>query len=152
MGYREDESIQPGAVLPMPYAGLGCAICHDVRFPSMFVAQSLLGAHTIIVSASWGDGLRKADQWRTLTQARALDSCSFVVAVDQPLPSADGFPGVSGEPNGVGQSSVWAPDGELIAQLGAHQEAKVIDVPTDLIDSYRNDLRVLSNRVAGVDC
>lgn len=151
LGYREIDAVQPGADVPQPYQGIGCAICFDLRFPAMFCKQARMGASVIVVSASWGDGALKAEQWHTLTRARALDSCSFIVAVDQADPRAVGKRGFDNEPCGIGLSAVWAPDGKCLAKLGRGNDIHIVDVPVSHIAQYRSDLSILDNQITGID-
>lgn len=151
LGYREIDTVQPGTTVPKPYMGIGCAICYDLRFPSMFCTQARNGADIIVVAASWADGDLKAEQWETLSRARALDSCSFIVTVGQPDPSTIGNTVPSNQPSGIGSSLVWAPDGKCLSRLGRGNAIELVDIPTSDITRYRSIFRVLENEVPGID-
>ena len=60
---------------------LGLAICYDLRFPEMFVNMALKDANLIILSAAWPHP--RMNHFRTLVRARAIETQSFVVAVNQ---------------------------------------------------------------------
>jgi len=67
---------------------------------------ALGGAKAMVVCASWAPGPGKLAQWRTLVAARAMDSTSFMIAVDQ---ATSGDINASGPPTGVGHSMVAGP-------------------------------------------
>ena len=118
-GYRESASVAPGndalvADLELAdgtTARLGVATCYDVRFPELFGALADAGAQVIAVPTSWAPGPGKAEQWRILTSARALDSGAFIVAVDQAPPAGAGE---TRGPVGVGHSRVVDPFGSVV--------------------------------------
>ena len=60
--------------LPLPGRTLrfGIAICYDIRFPKLFAELSRRGARLAIVSASWGAGPGKVEQWERLARARPV--------------------------------------------------------------------------------
>lgn len=55
----------------------------------------------ITVSASWGAGPGKLDQWTLLARARALDTTCFVAAAGQAYPGQE-LARASNAPTGVG--------------------------------------------------
>ena len=118
-GYRESASVAPGndalvADLELAdgtTARLGVATCYDVRFPKLFGALADAGAQVIAVPTSWAPGPGKAEQWRILTSARALDSGAFIVAVDQAprlAPARPAAPSVSGTVVSWTHSVAWS--------------------------------------------
>ncbi|MFT4042673.1 MAG: carbon-nitrogen hydrolase family protein [Gordonia sp. (in: high G+C Gram-positive bacteria)] len=142
-GYRESDEVTPG-ITPVTFTvdgvSLGVATCFDLRFPALFQDLALQGADAIAVPASWGRGEKKLDQWKLLTQARAADSTSYVLACDQP----DGTR--SHGPLGVGHSRVAGPDGSLLASLGAPEGVLVVELDTDHVDAVRQSITVLQQR------
>ncbi|WP_248492298.1 carbon-nitrogen hydrolase family protein [Tsukamurella sp. PLM1] len=144
-GFAESRTVKPGdrAVL-VDVAGVtvGLSTCYDLRFPALYQGLADAGAQAILAPASWGDGPGKLDAFTTLSRARALDSTTFVVAVDQARPAvAEGR-----APRGVGGSLAVGPDGAVLAQAGAGPELLVVDLPLERLDEVRATLPVLANR------
>ncbi|KAB1652629.1 carbon-nitrogen hydrolase family protein [Pseudoclavibacter chungangensis] len=147
-GYLESDAVTPGAtpvVITVAGTRVGLATCYDLRFPALFVANALAGAEVSVVAASWGDGVGKAEQWALLGRARALDSTTFVVAVDQADPTSVGREPVGGAPSGVGGSQVVSPLGEQLLVLGRGPEYAVVDVVPTAVGEARSSLPVLRN-------
>ncbi len=149
-GYLESEAVTPGDT-PVQFeldgATIGMAICYDLRFPQLFVRHARAGAQINIVTASWGGGEGKAEQWKALAQARALDTTTFVIAVDQADPESVGRPLKGAAPLGVGYSMAVDPLGRVIAQAGPAPELLIVDLDLGLIEEARRKLPVLANAV-----
>ncbi|KQY56707.1 carbon-nitrogen hydrolase family protein [Nocardioides sp. Root140] len=145
-GFAESDSVAPGSspvVVKIAGATIGLATCYDVRFPGLFTELARQGAQAVVICASWGAGDGKVEQWQLLTSARALDSTSFVVAVDQALP-ADADPG-STAPTGIGHSAVVSPWGTVVDELGAEPGLLVVDLDLAEVDRARAAIPVLAN-------
>lgn len=144
-GFRESDTVRPGKQLvTFEFGGItfGLAICYDVRFPELFRQLALQGAQVIILPASWGTGAGKLAQWQLLTQARALDSGSYLVACDQ-AEATD--PRKSGAPTGVGGSAFINPWGQRVAELGAEPGLLCCEVDASISQEVREQLGVLSH-------
>lgn len=146
LGYTESAQIEPGdhpVDLELGGHTIGLATCYDVRFPSLFTTLAGRGAELIVLPASWAPGPGKLHQWRTLVTARAMDSTSFVVAVDQSAPATvtDGR-----APTGVGHSLVVDPTGDVLLELGDADELAVVDLDLSAVAAVRERLPVLSHR------
>ena len=124
---------------------IGLATCYDIRFAEQFKALAAQGAEVIVVPSSWAPGDRKVDQWRLLAAARALDSTSIVVAVDQAQPAADDPAPGARKPTGVGHSIVASPLGEILLELGQDRELAIIDLDLGTVAAARAALPVLGN-------
>lgn len=149
-GYAESDSVTPGqSPVQFEHEGtiIGLATCYDLRFPRLFTRHAQAGASICIVSASWGQGEGKAEQWTTLAQARALDSTTFVVAVDQADPQSVGRTVTGTAPLGVGHSLAVDPLGRVIDRAGAEPELLVVDLDLDQVEVARKQLPVLANAV-----
>lgn len=146
-GFTESETVAPGSrpvVLDVDGVGVGVTLCYDIRFPTLYTELADRGASVITVSASWGAGPGKLDQWTLLARARALDSGCFVVAVGQAYPGPEL---AAAAPTGVGGSLVSSPLGEVLASAGADPELVICDVPVDTVGSVRDTVGMLRNRV-----
>ena len=145
-GFAESRTVEPGeraVLVDVDGVTVGLSTCYDLRFPALYQGLADAGAQVIVAPASWGDGPGKLEAFGTLARARALDSTTFVVAVDQARPS-DPEPGTA--PRGVGGSLAVGPDGAVLAQAGAGPELLVVDLPLTRLDEVRATLPVLANR------
>jgi deaminated glutathione amidase len=144
-GYTESRTVAPGhdpVVISVDGVDVGLTTCYDIRFPALYTELAARGAQLIVVAASFAAGPGKLDQWTLLARARALDSGSFVAAVDQPYPGD----ALAHLPCGVGGSVVASPLGEVIAAAGNERGLLVADiVPNDVV-AAREALAVLENR------
>jgi predicted amidohydrolase len=143
LGYAESNQIEAGerpVTLRLGGRTIGLATCYDVRFPALFTRLAGLGAELILLPSSWAPGEAKLHQWRTLVTARAMDSTSFVVAVDQAVPTA----GPDGRtPTGIGHSLVVGPTGDVLLELGDDAELALVDLDLDAVATVRERLPIL---------
>lgn len=147
-GFTESASVAPGrepVVVTVDGVGVGLTLCYDIRFPALYTELADRGAALITVSASWGAGPGKLDQWTLLARARALDSTCFVAAAGQAYPG-DAAAAASKAPTGVGGSLVASPLGEVIAAAGADPQLVVADIDIGRVGPVRDTLGVLRNR------
>ena len=148
-GFAESDTVAAGdkpLVLEVGGVNVGFTTCYDVRFPGLYTALADAGATVICVAAAWGAGPDKVDQGQLLTRARALDSTAYVAACGQADPSATGETVTGTAPRGVGFSAVVAPNGEVVASLGAEPGLLVVDVDPAAVAAVRRTLPVLANR------
>lgn len=154
-GFQESEGVAEGnEPVTVEIAGVtfGLTTCYDVRFPKLYAELSRAGAQVMVVAASWAGGEGKLAQWQLLTSARALDSNSFVVAVDQADPRASEFQSPDTDitgPYGVGFSRVVSPFGVTVAELGMEPEVEVVDLDLSLVEKAKESLPILKNAKLG---
>jgi predicted amidohydrolase len=147
-GFQESATVAPGderQVITVAGALIGLTTCYDVRFPALYVENAVAGAQVSLVSASWGAGPGKIEQWELLVRARALDSTSFVLACDQADPATQGR-AAGAAPTGIGHSMVVSPFGEILGRLGSEEETLVVDLDLDEVVRAREAIPVLHNR------
>ncbi len=147
-GFAESDTVDAGSEavrIPIGDATVGLSICYDVRFPQLYIDHARAGAQVVVVSASWGAGPGKLEQWKLVTQARGVDATAFVVASAQADPKASGVDARPGAPTGVGHSQVISPFGEVLAEAGAGPELLVVDLDLDRVAEARRSLPVLEN-------
>ncbi len=145
-GFTESRTVAPGhepVLITVDGVEVGLTTCYDIRFPELYVELARRGATLITVSASWGSGPGKLDQWTLLARARALDTAGFVAAVGQAYP---GDEVATVGPTGVGGSLVASPYGEVVAVTGADPHLMVCDIDVDTVEKARETLAVLRNR------
>ena len=93
-GFEESRHMEAGdtpVVVEVGGVRFGLATCYDVRFPELFKHLANAGAEVILVPTSWANGPRKAEQFRALCVARALDSTCFILAAGQADPATVGM-------------------------------------------------------------
>lgn len=138
LGVRESDRTAAGDPSPLAVmlAGVPCGLmtCYDLRFPELARSLSTVGAEVLIVPAAWHGGPKKARQWATLTQSRALENTVFVVAVDQASPTF------------VGESAAIDPTGDLLAELGARNDWVIATLDRQALTDYRSVMPSLSHR------
>lgn len=137
--HRESAKMRPGSALfepiDTPFGKLGLGICYDLRFPEAARAAALGGCEVLILPAAWVDGSRKAEQWRTLLAARAVENEMFVAGVCRP------------DAGCIGESRVVGPNGRVIAQAPAARETLVVaDIDLADLRAARASIPVLEHR------
>jgi predicted amidohydrolase len=146
LGWCESERVRPGAadasnapVVEVGELSLGVMTCYDLRFPES--ARTLVdhGATVLAVPAAWVAGKHKAEHWRTLLSARAIENTAYVVAAAQPTPTYNGC------------SQIVDPMGVVVAELGPDDGGTTGTVVTaELtranVDEARRALPVLEHR------
>ena len=148
-GFAESRTVAPGrkpVVVSVDGVGVGLSTCYDIRFPELYTELARRGAQLIAVSASWGSGPGKLEQWTLLARARALDSTSYIAAAGQADPGAALSSRESpGAPTGVGGSLVASPFGDVVTAAGAAPELLVADIDLDEVSIARDRIAVLRN-------
>lgn len=148
-GHRESDSVEPGdhaTVFDFEGISVGLATCYDLRFPNLFLENSRQGAQLHVVPTSWGAGPGKADQLDLLTRARALDSTSFVICVDQADPQTVRASATSSAPTGIGRSCVIDPRGRELLRMGGEPQMTFVEISLDEVDEARQSIPVLTNQ------
>ncbi len=108
-------------------------ICYDLRFPEIF-RQVCKKTHAIIIPANWP--AKRAEHWKTLLRARAIENQVYVFAVN-----------CVGEMNGLyysGDSCVIDPNGDIIMSLSDKEGVLEYDF-TDDAEKYRKRFPVLDD-------
>ncbi|BBY87158.1 carbon-nitrogen hydrolase family protein [Mycolicibacterium tokaiense] len=145
-GFEESRTVAPGrepVTITVDGVTVGLTTCYDIRFPELYVTLAQRGAALITVSASWGAGPGKLEQWTLLARARALDTAGYIAAVDQAYP---GDAVAATGPTGVGGSVAVSPYGEPVVTAGADPQLLTCDIDTATVDKARDALAVLRNR------
>ena len=156
-GFAESRTVAPGATPVLitlsepdgpgtaPVA-VGLTTCYDIRFPGLYQVLADRGAQVVVVSASWGAGPGKREQWELLTRARAVDSTCVVVACGQADPVESGRRAHADAPTGIGFSAVVGPTGQVQDSLGAAPGLLITDVDLAEVGRARRLNPVLANR------
>ena len=131
--YQAGETIETGEVEGLRVTPL---ICYDLRFPELFrIAAASTDLFCVI--ASWPTP--RADAWRTLLRARAIENLSYVLGVNR----------VGSDPDGheyAGDSSLFDPLGRPL--VTARQDATVIlgSIDREEVGRQRRALGFLADR------
>ena len=147
-GFKESDAIAPGAepvVITVDGVGVGVTLCYDIRFPALYTELADRGASVITVSASWGAGPGKLDQWTLLSKARALDSSCFIAAVGQAYPG-DELSSSTNALTGIGGSTISSPLGEVVGWALAEPKLIIADLDIDRVTKARETVGALRNR------
>ena len=153
-GHRESERLEAGApdadpvVVEVVGLRLGIMTCYDLRFPESARRLVDAGATAIAVPAAWAAGEHKADQWRTLVRARAIENVVVVLGATQEGPGVTGSSMVV-DPHGVVVGV--APDRFLLdGPSGLVTTCVVADIEPASVTVARERNPSLDNRRYGV--
>ncbi|WP_106398487.1 carbon-nitrogen hydrolase family protein [Actinocorallia populi] len=144
--FAESRTIAPGgepAVVEVGGVRLGLITCYDVRFPELARALVDQGAHLLVVTAAWAQGVFKEEHWTTLVRARAIENTIWTAAVGK-APDRDDPP--RGGRTGVGRSMLVDPMGAVTADLGPFPAVRVLPVDLTLTGEVRRVLPSLEHR------
>lgn len=137
-GFKESDRLTAGAISPVVVElggfAVGLMTCYDLRFPEMSRALVDAGAEVLVAPAAWVAGARKADHWRTLVRARAIENTCFVIAAGQPAPRY------------TGRSLVVDPWGEVLAEAGDGAEVITAVLDHAVLEEARATNPSLANR------
>ena len=131
--------LQPGGELSLAqpaWGSTGLAVCYDLRFPEMFRRYALQGARLILLPAQWPAA--RAEHWRVLLRARAIDNQVFIAGVNRVGASA-------GETFG-GASAVIDPTGAVLVEGGDSPGLLTAEVDLSACEQARAQIPILSDR------
>ncbi len=135
----EHEFFTPGdRAVDFTLDGVKCGLitCYDVRFPELIRTLALRGIDILFVPAQWP--AVRAEHWRTLTKARAIENQIF-------LACCNGC-GTAGETVYGGNSAIYDPWGVVLAQAGEKEELITADCDLSIIDNIRSSMHVFADR------
>jgi deaminated glutathione amidase len=139
-GQRESDRLAPGpadappTVLTVGGLRFGVMTCYDLRFPESARRLVDAGADVLVVPAAWAAGELKADHWRTLARARAIENTSVVLAVGQ---AGKGV---------TGRSLLVGPDGQVGLELDDRAGLRTADIDPEALVAARRTNPSLTNR------
>ena len=138
--YRESETFVAGrevVSIVTPFAHLGLTICYDVRFPQLFSEVAKRGANVIVVPAAF-TAITGRVHWQPLITARAIETQSWVVAVNQT--------GVhQGGRQTWGHSMVVSPWGEIFASLDDAPGNLLVELDLQAVHKIRAAMPVMAH-------
>lgn len=126
-----------GFVCPTSAGPVGLLICYDLRFPELCRSFTLQGAKILVVMAQWPDA--RANHWKTLLVARAIENQVFVVAANR-----------CGQDHHLiyaGHSRIVSPSGEILARASKRAASITAALNFSLLDQFRETIPCLKERV-----
>lgn len=105
-------------------------ICYDLRFPVWIRRTPDFNYDCLLFVANWPT--KRTTHWKLLSQARAIENQSYLVAVNRV--GTDGY-GVTY----AGDSQVISPLGEVLFHLENESCVKTLELKKDILEQYRND-------------
>lgn len=120
--------------------GFGLATCYDLRFPELFRCLIAQDVQAFILPALWPRA--RQQHLHALARARAIENQAWVIA-------ANGASG--GALDSCGQSAVFSPRGEIMAQAEARADSIVARLELDDVLSWRREFPALADRKSGFE-
>jgi deaminated glutathione amidase len=139
LGWVESQRLVGGVAddrltFPCGELTVGVLTCYDIRFPELARALVDDGATVLAVPSAWVAGPSKAQQFRTLATARAIENVCFLAGSVQTPPSY------------TGQSVLIDPFGEVLAELGDDDGTITADMTAERIAACRERMPSLGHR------
>lgn len=106
---------------------VGVAICYDLRFPELFRAELDAGANTFAIGANWPR--ERAEHWRALLIARAIENQAFVLGVNRT--------GSDPHLSYAGGSMVVGPTGLVLGELGEAPGVLSVEIDPGVVGEWR---------------
>ncbi len=134
----ETDHYGPGSdVAVFDWAGLAVAptVCYDLRFPELYRRSVRRGATLLVVIANWPRP--RADHWRTLLRARAIENQAFVVGVNRA--------GADPKNDYAGGSLIVGPKGEVLAEAGEGECLLPADLNAEDLARWRAEFPALAD-------
>lgn len=125
---------EAGAMIVCP------TICYDLRFPELFRAGRAMGAECFVVIANWP--AERAEHWRALLRARAIENQAFVVGVNR----AGDDPYLAY----AGGSVAFGPKGETLGEAGADPGVVRVELDPAGLRAWRGAFRAFGDAKPGL--
>ncbi len=118
------------------------SICYDLRFPADFW-QEAPNVDAFCVIAAWGG--KRAEHWRLLLRARAIENQCFAIGVNRIGIEPSGLPpGVEYS----GDSAVIDPQGRTLLDCGSAEGAFSVEIDPAAVAQWRSAFPALKDRRA----
>jgi N-carbamoylputrescine amidase len=111
------------------FGKIGILICHDRHYPEGARALALNGAEIVLIPSATPDKSLSRKVWEKELCAHAIFNEYFVAGLNRT--------GQEGDYLYYGQSVVFDPAGEMLAQAGPDEEVLIVDCDLDLITHRR---------------
>lgn len=108
-------------------------ICYDLRFPVWMKRSEEFEYDMLLLVANWPE--RRNNHWKILTQARAIENQSYLVAVNRVGYDGHGI-------NHTGDSTVYSPLGEIIIRRSEDESIDTVILNQQTLLDYRKSFPV----------
>ncbi|EUA68888.1 carbon-nitrogen hydrolase family protein [Mycobacterium xenopi 4042] len=122
---------------------VGLTTCYDIRFPQLYVELARRGAQLITVSASWGAGPGKLEQWTLLAGPARSTPRATSPPRDRPTRA-----GPIPKRRWASAAAWWRPVRGGGGVDGAQPALVVADIDLDAVAAARDTIAVLQNQAA----
>lgn len=146
VSYREDAFFSQGSVPVLwhsPWGAIGLAICYDLRFPAMFRYYAQAGARLMLLPSAFTAETGEA-HWHSLIRARAIETQSFWLAVNQVGQHDEGL-------QSYGHSLLVDPWGRVLQDSLSATGVFSAEIDLTQADQLRKQFPVLNARFNGLD-
>ncbi len=144
VGYGESRAVAPGLEAVTYEADgvrIGCAICYDLRFPTLFQTLVAQGAQIIALPAAFTLPTGK-DHWEPLIRARAIETQTYFAAS-----ATCGAVDRGGRQHWTyGHSMIVDPWGLIVAMASDGSGVVLHDFDPDRVEKVRQDIPVAVHR------
>lgn len=106
-------------------------ICYDLRFPELWRLARMAGAEAFAIGASWPAA--RAEHWRSLLVARAIENQAFVFACNRC--------GSDPHLDYAGGSMIVSPTGEILVDGGTGPGILQAEIDPKQVGDWRNEFR-----------
>lgn len=133
--YRESDSFSAGHQMSQfsdQQITMGMSICFDLRFPDHYQKLRQAGADVMIVAAAFTYVTGEA-HWQTLLQARAIETQSYILAVNQCGWHDD-------KRQSWGHSMVIDPWGKILCQLAHQPDLLIAEIDPREVERRRRQM------------
>lgn len=115
---------------------IGLTICYDIRFPEIYRAYRKAGADILVNMAAWP--LSRKIHWDSLTQARAIENQTYMIALTQTgnLPT--------GAKN-LGHSLIYDYSGEILDEINTKEGTISATLELASMKEFREKCTVLKD-------
>ena len=110
-----------------------CLVCYDLRFPVWVRRTTKENYDAIVLVANWPQ--KRAEHWKTLLAARAIENQSYVIAVNR----------VGHDGNNMyhsGETSFILPTGKIEYQHSDNEHTAIHVIEKELVTTFRQDFAV----------
>jgi predicted amidohydrolase len=128
---REHEHFAAGrAAWSVAWRGLRVCplVCYDLRFPVFSRRRAALDYDLLLYVANWPAA--RAEPWRQLLRARAIENQAYVVGVNRLGPDGNGVPH-------AGDSAAIDFLGRTLADAGAEETLLTLQLPYEPLNAFR---------------
>ncbi len=122
---------------------IGLAICYDLRFPELFLAQRRDGAQALTIPAAFTEKTGRA-HWEVLLRARAIETQSYVLAAAQ-------WGSHPGQRRTFGNAMIVDPWGMVLAQQSEGIGVVCAEMDLQVLEKTRAQMPLSQHRALQTD-